>query len=154
MVEIQPDNYLFKVRYAVWFLILSSVCGITTFYYCSKYLYWVVDQNLILERKFISTTCIMIIVSGLWFFNKVLYYSIIVLPQGISSNKLVGGGYLVKWEEIVEVKRPKFGIPYDAIYIVTYKNKKILLVRGMKNYLKLIKLIKVKAPNLRYCVDE
>jgi hypothetical protein len=96
----------------------------------------------------------MIIVSGLWFFNKVLYYSIIVLPQGISSNKLVGGGYLVKWEEIVEVKRPKFGIPYDAIYIVTYKNKKILLVRGMKNYLKLIKLIKVKAPNLRYCVDE
>ena len=77
---------------------------------------------------------------------KILFYSVVATESGILSFNSFGEGKLFDWTEIIEVKRPRFGIPYDFTYVISTDNEKMLLVRSMQNYKELIELIKAKAP--------
>ena len=65
---------------------------------------------------------------------------------------MVGAKKYFLWLEIIEIRRPKFKIPYDAIYIVTETNKKMMIMKGMKNLKQMIDLIKNMSPNLIKCI--
>ena len=71
-------------------------------------------------------------------FGKHLFDGVIVIEE----NKLL------TWNEIVEVKRPRFGIPVDFAYVISKNKDRLRLIRSMNNYRELIQLIKNKAPNL------
>jgi len=61
----------------------------------------------------------------------------------------MGKRIFVAWKDIIEIRKPKFNIPHDAVYVITNSNKKLMLVKGMKNLDKMITAIKLNSPNLR-----
>jgi hypothetical protein len=71
--------------------------------------------------------------------------------KGLVTNNLFGQSKSVRWDEIIEVKRPRFGIPADVTYVLSAKKKKVFLIRSMKNYNALIQLIKQRSTNLQGC---
>ncbi len=90
------------------------------------------------------------LILGIWFYTF-LFSETITSQAGLEHKNPFGFNRRLSWEEIVEVKRPLFGVPVDLTYIVSNKNEKILLIRSKKNYLELIEEIKTKAPNLISC---
>jgi len=82
---------------------------------------------------------------------KLLFYSVTGTKRGLETNNIFGSNKIVKWDEIMEVRRPRFGIPNDFSYVISGKTEKLLLIRSMKNYKELIQLIKERAINLTKC---
>ena len=87
---------------------------------------------------------------SLWTLLKILFYTVTATKGGLLTDNLIGHKKYIRWGDILEIKKPSFGIPRDARYVITSDNKLILL-RSMTNYELLIQLIKEKAPNLEDC---
>jgi len=79
---------------------------------------------------------------------KFLFYSVIAKNMGLETINPLGKNKTLNWEEIIGVRRPRFGIPYEFTYVVSKTDKKILLLRSMPKYKELISLIKTHASNL------
>lgn len=96
-----------------------------------------------------SVLLLIILLAGFWFFFKLLFYSVTATENGLETANPFGSSKSILWDEIVEVRRPRFSIPYDFTYVISKNKDKLLLVGSMQNYNQLIELIKVKAPNLQ-----
>ena len=83
--------------------------------------------------------------------SRILFYSVIATDKGLQIRNLFGPSKSIIWDEVIEIRRPRFGIPGDFTYVFLADKKKIVLVRSMNNYKKLIQLIKERAPNLKRC---
>jgi hypothetical protein len=90
-----------------------------------------------------------IVLCGIWCIFRVLFYSVTATKRGLETNNLLGKGKLFLWDEIVEVRRPRFRIPADFVYVISRDNYKLPLIKSMKNYGELIQLIQAKASNLQ-----
>ena len=140
-----------KVFFPKWLIILYSFCGMFTVFYFAIYMIWLINKGQIGAKIFSSIFYLVVILLGVWLFFKILFYSVIATDKGLVTNNLFGAGKSVLWDEIIEVRRPRFGIPADFTYVLLANKSKLLLVRSMKNYKALIQLIKEKAPNLQRC---
>lgn len=145
---IENINVLLKSSFPQWFVILGSICFVITLLFSTLYVVVVIYNNGI---SVFNMIILILVSSGYWFFIKILFYSITATDRGLKSNNPLGSSKEFVWEEIVEVRRPRFGIPYDLAYVVSKNKGKMLLVRSMQNYKELIELIKVKAQNLQKC---
>ena len=52
------------------------------------------------------------------------------------------------WNEIETVVRPRFGVPYDVIYVVSKNGMRIPMAYSMKGCGEILRLIQSKSPNL------
>ena len=145
---VENQNVLFKSSFPKWFVILGSICFVITLLFSTLYVVVVIYNNGI---SVFNMIILILLSSGYWFFIKILFYSITATDRGLKSNNPLGSSKEFIWEEIVEVRRPYFGIPYDLTYVVSKNNGKLLLIRSMQNYKEIIELIKIKAQDLQKC---
>jgi hypothetical protein len=146
-------NYIvdLKVCFPKWIIIIFTFSAIGTVYFFLEYIFLLNNNGSSDSGMFKCLFFLGIIIGGFWLFFKILFYSVIATDKGLVTNNLFGAGKSVLWDEIIEVRRPRFGIPADFTYVLLANKSKLLLVRSMKNYKALIQLIKEKAPNLQKC---
>lgn len=140
-----------KVSFPKWFVIFISICGILTISFCLFYMIWVIYHGQLASQLWRCAVLLSLLVIALWIFTKILFYSVTATERGLETANIVGASKSFQWDKIVEVRRPRFGIPKDASYVISKNKDKLLLVRSMKNYKELIELIKARAANLQKC---
>lgn len=144
---IKNQNILIKVSSPSWLIILFIPCLIIALPLSIFYTALVIYNN---RLSVFGVFLLIFVLAGFWFI-KLLFYSVTATESGLETTNLLGSNKSFIWEEIVKVRRPRFGIPYDFTYVVSKNKGKLLLVRSMQNYKELIELIKVRAPNLQKC---
>jgi hypothetical protein len=92
-----------------------------------------------------------IFLAGSYFFSRILFYSVTAREIGLETHNIWGKKKVFLWKDIVQIRRPRFGIPKDASYVISSSEDKMLLVRSLKNYSELVQIIKVRAQNLQKC---
>ena len=135
----------------MWFRIFISFCGLFTVIFITVYIVKVFYSGQLLLK--LSRCLLLLAMMGSIFCAviKLLFYSVTGTKRGLETNNIFGSNKIVKWDEIMEVRRPRFGIPNDFSYVISGKTEKLLLIRSMKNYKELIQLIKERAINLTKC---
>ena len=140
-----------RVTYPRWLLILFIpgwiIILLTFFFYTRKFIEESLSVALLLKSSFLF----IITLGGIWVILGVLFYSVTATRQGILATNLFGKDRFLPWHEIVEVRRPRFGIPQEITYVISQDKAKLLLFRSMKKYSTLIKIIKARASNLARC---
>lgn len=139
------------ISFPKWFVIGISFCGIGTILICAYYIVWVFHTGQLNSHILRCSFCFGFILVIFWFLLKIVFYSVIATERGLATSNIFKSSNIFLWDQIVEVRRPRFGIPYDATYVISENKKKLLLVRSMRNYKELVELIKVKASNLERC---
>ena len=86
---------------------------------------------------------------GAFWLIKYLFYSVTATSDGLIADSKFGRNKNIPWHEIIEVRRPRFGIPYEFTSVISKNRDKIYLLKSMTYYKELIDLIKERAPNLR-----
>lgn len=145
------EDRILTVSMPLWFIIFMGICGIGVTIITVFYVVWVISNDKLDSHIFGCLFFISIVLAGLLFFSKIMFYSVTAVDKGLEANNIIGPRKFFHWNEIVEVRRPKFGIPNDASYVISNKRGKMMLLRGTKNYKNLIALIRLKAPNLKRC---
>ena len=134
-----------------WQRVLLTFCGTFTVLFCIFYIVWITYNGQLVSKLSRCLIFILVIIGGVWFFFKILFYSITATDRGLETNIIIGRSRLFVWEDIIEVRRPRFGFPVNFTYVIAQNRDKILLLRNKKNYNELIQCIKDKAPNLTIC---
>jgi hypothetical protein len=147
----KKSNKIIKVSYPIWVLILFTFCGIGSIPILSYYIIWTIEKSLFFSRLWQVLFCSIFIPAIIWFLFKITFYSVSATERGLETANIIGSKKYFQWGEIIEVQTPKFGLPFDISYVISINKGKLLLIRSMKNYKKLIQLIKLKAPNLKRC---
>ena len=138
-----------KVSFSRWYVALVGCCGLLTVVLSLAYLIYTVLHGEFFERLLRCSAFAVVLLSLLWFLARILFYAVYATERGIRTENILNKKELIPWDEIVEIKRPRIGIPKDAIYLITNNHQKILLIKSMNNYSRLLELIKTRAPNLR-----
>ncbi|MBW1788631.1 MAG: hypothetical protein JRK53_18755 [Deltaproteobacteria bacterium] len=145
-------NERMEISYPMWLIIFIAFCGIGTILMVTYYIVLGIYNGKIFSNLLILTfITVSWVLINVWFLLKIVFYSVIATSKGIKSNNLIGPDKFFPWDEILEVRKPIYGIPPDAIYVISKDNEKLMLLRGMKNIDEFIQLIKEKAPNLKRC---
>ena len=142
-------NASIKASYPVWFIISFSVCGIATILLCMIYTAWVIYTGRLYSHLWKMLFMLVLMAASYWFLLKIVFYSITATDVGIETHNIVGSSKFFDWDEIVEIRNPTWGIPHDAIYVVSRNRSRIMLLKGMKNLEELINIIKLNSPNLK-----
>ena len=142
------SGYL-EISFPRWFRMFLAFCGIFTILLFAFYIVWVAYNGQLASRLLRCAISATVIVGIVWFLLKILFYSVTATDSGLETDNIVGANKVFLWDEIVEVRRPCFGIPHDATYVISRNKGKLLLVRSMKNYRESIQLIKDRAANLQ-----
>ncbi|MFH1673720.1 MAG: hypothetical protein ABIF87_09905 [Pseudomonadota bacterium] len=140
-----------KVSLPKWFAILMVFCGSFTISISVFYIIRVPDNGVSASELCKSVILLSFDLAIIWFFLKILFYSVAATERGLEANNLFGQKKIFLWNEIVEIRRPQLGVPVGAAYVISKNKDKLFLPRGEKNYNELVKLIKVKSPNLQKC---
>ena len=149
MVKMQSDDL--KISFPMLFIALMSFCGLLTALGIGLYIFRVIYYGQMSSQLFPCLFGFFVILIILLFLLKILFYSVTATKKGLITANIIKSNKFLQWNEIVEVRRPRFGIPVDASYVISRNEGKLLLVRSMKNYKELIQMIKDKAPNLKRC---
>ncbi len=144
------QNIFLKVNFPIFFKIFLSICSVGILFISGVYFYKIVTHQLQINYFFCSVFFFLDL-GGFWIILKLLFYSVTATNKGIEARNIIVGKTTIQWEDILEVRRPSMGIPKDISYIITKNNNKLLLIRSMKNYSKIIQLIKKMALNLKSC---
>jgi len=140
-----------RISFPRWFVILLSFCGTVTIMFSVSYIGWVIYSGQLTSRLFRTVIFFSLVLGIFWFLSKILFYSVTATEGGLETDNIVGSKQMFLWDEIVEVRRPRFRIPKDASYVISKNKDKLLLVRSMTNYKELVQMIKVRALNLKRC---
>ena len=137
-----------KVEYPKWFRWFAGVSILGTTLIGFVFMFWMIhNRSYAMFWKVILL--FLISLSGIWFYFGIVLYSIFATETHLKNKSFTGRTKIIPWETIVAIQRPRLGIPYDFIYVITSDREKMLLVRSMKNYERLIQLIEERAPNLK-----
>lgn len=138
-----------KISFPKWFFIPFGLGGIiillTFIFYTARLIQSESSTFELLKVAFLFV----VLLGWIFFFCKILFYSVTATERGLETDNLAGSKKIFLWDEIVEVRRPRFGIPKDANYVISKNRDKLLLVKSMTNYKELVQMIKVRAPNLK-----
>ncbi len=86
-----------------------------------------------------------------WVQFRIFLSSVIITNNGLETKSPVSIKRFIKWEDIIEVKRPFLGIPNEYTYVVSLNNKIITLCRSIPEYQNIIKTIQERSLNLKKC---
>ena len=79
---------------------------------------------------------------------KYIYCRITATESGLEAVGILQRRKIFSWGEIVGIRKPRFAIPNDAVYIFSETGRKIVLSKSMTGFLELLNLIQSRAPNL------
>jgi len=147
----KEENGNIRSSFPVWFVVSMIFCGIVTTLGVGAHIIDLIYHGHFFSKLLRCSFGLVLILGIVWFFAKILFYYVTATERGLETNNIVGSDKLFLWDEIVEIRRPRFGIPVDFTYVISENKSKLRLIRSMKNYKDLIDLIKIKAPNLKRC---
>lgn len=132
-----------------WLRIVVLFCGIFTVLFSAFYIAWVIYNGQFLLQIYRCTVLFIVILIIVFSYSKILFYSVVAKEKGLETDNIIGANKFFQWEEIMEVRRPRFGFPVNFTYVVSKDEDRIFLIKNRKNYEALVQRIKEKAPNLR-----
>ena len=132
-----------------WIRIVALFFGIFTVLFSTFYIAWVIYNGQFLSQIYRCTVLFIAIMIIVFSYSKTLYYSVTATEKGIETENAFGKNKNVQWEEIIEVRRPRFGFPVNFTYVIKKDEDRIFLIKNRKNYDAIVQRIKEKAPNLR-----
>jgi hypothetical protein len=140
------DNILNKkIGFPKWFVIFMLVDYAIVIPILSVYTFFVIYNNK--GITFYGFLLLLFLFGAFWVI-KYLFYSVTATSKGLVTDSKFGRNKTVLWDEIVEIRRHRFGIPYEFTSVITKEGKKLYLLRSMSHYKELIEFIKSKAINL------
>jgi hypothetical protein len=134
-----------------WVRILGTVCGIFTIFFFGFYIAWLIYNGQLISQLSRCLILFSVILLIIWSYSKTLYYTVTATDRGLETDNIIGTNKLILWEDIIEVRRPRFGFPVNFTYVISKNRDKLFLIRNKNNYKELIKYIKEKASNLKIC---
>ena len=145
------QNALIKSSSPRWFVNWIIFCWVFLLLICAFYIFRIVTfYGLNYSHIVMCAFLIIITFGGVWFISCVLFHTTTATEEGIeTTNPILKSKKSCTWHEIIDVRKPRLGIPASFRYAILEKNKKILLIKGIPNYEKIIELIKLRAPNLK-----
>jgi len=132
-----------------WIRILVSFCGIFTVIFSAFYIVWVIYNGQFLSQIYRCAVLLMAILIIVFSYSKILFYSVTATEKGLGTDNIIGANKFFQWEEIIEVRRPRFGFPLKFTYVIKKNKDIIFLIKNRKNYEVLVQCIKEKALNLK-----
>lgn len=138
---------LLKVSFPEWFRAFYVICAIFTLPLLSIACFNVLREGFTPSKTVMRGFLFLGTGAGFWF-GPLIFTTIYAKQFGIEKRVLFGVKQTFTWAEITKVTRPRFGIPYDAAYIVSKEGKRITLARSMSGFSELLRLIETRAPNL------
>jgi hypothetical protein len=140
-----------RMSYPKWLVAIFPLGLLTLFFtfcfYVTKFDMMNLSILAILKLVFLA----IILIGGVVLFLRCLLYSVVASTRGLKANNIIGKEKSLQWSEIIEVRRPRFGLPQEIAYVISNKKERLLLLRSMKHYNQLIELIRKRAPNLQKC---
>lgn len=133
-----------KMKFPNWFRVFILICASGTTILAGLYLGNAIKNSQLLVHPLKSLIFFALIFSSFWIVLKLLFYSLTVTNDGLIVNNIICSKKFVRWDEVVQIRRPIFRVPLDATYIILANGKKVLLVRSMENYKEVIQAIKAK----------
>lgn len=132
-----------------WLRMVVLFCGIVTVLFCAFYITWAIYNGQLLLQIYRCTVLFIVILIIVFSYSKILFYSVTAKEKGLETDNIIGTNKFFQWEEIMEVRRPRFGFPVNFTYVVSKDEDSIFLIKNRKNYEALVQRIKEKASNLR-----
>lgn len=143
------DNILNKkIGFPKWFVILMVVDYAIVMPILLVYTFFSIYNN-----KGISIFSFFLLVFlflAAWLF-KYLFYSVTATSDGLVTDNKFGRNKSIPWSDIIEVRRPRFQIPYEFTSVISKNGDKLYLLKSMTYYKELIELIRERAQNLKEC---
>lgn len=137
-----------KLGFPKWCVILMSVNYLIALPILAVYTFFVIYNNKgITLFGFLLLSVLLISFVIIYYF----FYSVTATSNGLIAEHKLGRKRTFLWDDIVEVRRPRLGIPNELTSVISKDGKKIFLLRSMSHYKDLVEHIKVKAVNLRKC---
>lgn len=128
--------------------IVLSCSGIFTILFSLSYIFIVIFRGRLLVSPIRFILFTLIIFLSIWFLLKILFYSVTATAKGLETDNIIGIKKKFHWEDIIEVRRPRFGFPLLFTYVISNNEDRIVLVKNKQNYKELIQYIKKKATNI------
>ena len=143
-----PDKVLLRVCLPKWFQIFYAIAALVSLPFFLFISFAYAHDGFIFPKILVSIFMLAMVGIILWAIPQ-FYSTICVTEFGVRSDRPFGlSQKKFKWDEIVTVSRPRFGIPYDLVYIMSQRGEKLPVVRGVQGYSELLEIIQSHAPNL------
>ena len=124
----KEENNNIRSSFPVWFVVSMTFCGIVTALGVGAHIIGLIYHGYFFSKLLRFSFGLVLILGIVWFFAKILFYYVTGSERGLETNNIVGSGKLFLWDEIVEIQKPRFGIPVDFTYVISKNNKKIMLI--------------------------
>jgi hypothetical protein len=138
---------LIEVRYPMWFRAFYGVCAAGTVVICVR----VVAVGIgghgrgINGAIALTAALLAIVLYGV----RIVFRSLVATEDGLEMSVIGSAPARISWADIQAVRRPTFGIPQDAAYIVSHSGRRLMIARSMSGVPELLTLIERKAPRLQ-----
>ena len=142
------ENYV-RSESPKWLRIVGASFEIITFSFSLFYILWLVYSGQFVAHISRCLILFIIIILIIWHHLKILYYTVTASNRGLETDNIVGKKKAFLWEQIIEVRRPRFGFPVNFTYIISTNEDKIFLIKNRNNYKEIIQSIEENAPNLK-----
>jgi hypothetical protein len=146
MIE-RPDVHL-KSSAAGWQKIFGVFCGISIIllfgFYTVQFIYNNPSDARVLKALLLFGVVVLIVGS----YTKNLYYTVFATDRGLETEAIIGANQLMLWEDIIAIRRPRFGFPANSTYVISKQGDKLILIKSHSRYKELVQYIVQHAPNL------
>lgn len=139
-------SIIVRVRLPTWFLYFYAIGGSITLAIFSAIWVGLFHRGFSWSESEIwkSVFLLLIAVFGIKI-TPITFSSMTVSEAGFNFYRFGRLKRVVRWAEIARVSLPRFGIPYEAIYLFLTDGEKIILMKSMNGYRELLQLIYVRA---------
>jgi hypothetical protein len=145
MVRSVP-RVLIEVRYPTWFRTFYGVCAAGTVIICVRVAALTIGRDRGMNGAIVLTaTLLAIMLYGI----RIVFRSLVATEHGLELRVIGSAPARMPWADIHAVRRPTFGIPKDAAYIVSRSGRRLMIARSMSGLPELLALIERKAPHLQ-----
>jgi len=145
---IREPNVLLKSSTPRWQRKFGIFCGIVTILLFGYYIVQVFYNNQWspqLLKDFILFGVVLLILGS---YAKTLFYTVSATDRGLETENITGENQLLLWEDIMAIRRPRFGFPINHMYVISKNEDKLLLIKSNDRYRELVEYIRENAPNL------
>ena len=122
-----------------WIRIVGTIFGFASILFFSVYIFHALYKGQFMDKILSCSFFFVLIIVIIWSYLKILYYSITATSSGLEAKNIIGKNKYLLWENIKEIRKPRFGFPVNFTYVVSKTGEKLLLLKNKKNYEKLIR---------------
>ncbi len=149
---IERPNVFITSSVAQWQRIFGIFCGISIIllfgFYTVQFIYNNPSDARVLRALLLFGVVVLMVGS----YAKTLFYTVSATDRGLETDNIIGAPQLLLWDDIIAIRRPRFGFPVNHTYVISKNEDKLLLIKSNDRYRELIEYIKENAPNLEEAV--